>query len=405
MEPKGIPDDQHQDDDLQRAEAAEQGQLGGEVGEDAQIDHPLPLIDGPLCHDLSRCVAAAEPDGGDHQQEEDLGGAENDVEEVGRRTSTQKEGDGEADDGRLGEQDAGVGSVLPLEQEAAAEEDGELTEQVLLREPGWAVAARLLGLGGALGNELAVEGGGAVAGDAACERFALVCLPIANQLPFARERSEDIARVIQQRLGGRAAFAVHEGDGLGIGGAVVDERALAHEHQVIHEAIGLERGLVERQDDGAAAVGQLPQQAHDVEGVFARESGGGLVEEEQPRRGEELLREVDPLALPAGDALGLFVADDGVGHMLDLERGEHLADAPVDLLVGEVGGEAEFGRRKERLVDGEVGVDDVFLRDVTDALAEGVEVVVEVESVDEDRALAGALVAVDGLQQRRLACA
>jgi hypothetical protein len=49
--------------------------------------------------------------------------------------------------------------------------------------------------------------------------------------------------------------------------------------------------------DGAALVRHAPQQAHHIVGVLAGQAAGGLVQQEQAGLGDELLGQVDPLAL------------------------------------------------------------------------------------------------------------
>ena len=54
----------------------------------------------------------------------------------------------------------------------------------------------------------------------------------------------------------------------------------------------------------------------------------------------------------------------------ELELAEHVLDARVPLLGGHVGRETELGGVVQRLLDRELGVDDVVLRDEADPLAE-----------------------------------
>ncbi len=119
--------------------------------------------------------------------------------------------------------------------------------------------------------------------------------------------------------------------------------------------------------------------------------------------GHELERDVDALALPAGEDLLLGLADLEVLHRLEAEVLQRLLDAAVDLLLRVVGREAEARRVLHRLEDGELGVDDVVLRDVADGAAERVVDRVEVLAVDADLAAGRRQVAVQRHEERRLA--
>ena len=90
-------------------------------------------------------------------------------------------------------------------------------------------------------------------------------------------------------------------------------------------------------------------------------------------------------------------------HALEAEVAQRLVDAAVDLLLGVVGRQAEARRVLHGLEDGELGVDDVVLRDVADAPAERVVDGVEVLAVDAHLPARRRQVAVEREQQRRLA--
>ncbi|GAA4940434.1 hypothetical protein GCM10023238_02630 [Streptomyces heliomycini] len=88
---------------------------------------------------------------------------------------------------------------------------------------------------------------------------------------------------------------------------------------------------------------------------------------------------------------------------VQLELAQHLVDAGLALGRRGVGGEAELGRVLEGLLDGQLLVQDVVLRDQTDALTQLGELLVEVPVVVEDLALVGGAVAGEGLEERGLA--
>jgi len=87
-------------------------------------------------------------------------------------------------------------------------------------------------------------------------------------------------------------------------------------------------------------------------------------------------------------------------------RGEvlqRLLDAIVDLLVGVVVRQPELRRVLHRLEDGELGMDDVVLRDVADDTTERVVDRVEVLAVDPHLTARRREVTVQRHEQRRLA--
>ena len=72
------------------------------------------------------------------------------------------------------------------------------------------------------------------------------------------------------------------------------------------------------------------------------------------------------------------------GVDVELELAQHLVDPGLALGGRGVAGEAELGGVLERLLDGQLLVQDVVLRDQTDALAQLGELLVEVAVVVED---------------------
>ncbi|SCF76177.1 hypothetical protein GA0115255_105493, partial [Streptomyces sp. Ncost-T6T-2b] len=164
-----------------------------------------------------------------------------------------------------------------------------------------------------------------------------------------------------------------------------------------HEELVADRQLGDRVRDHehrAAVVGEAAQQLHDI-AVHARvEAGGRLVQEDQRRLGEQLQGDRDALALAAGERGDLLVLVD-----VELELGEDLGDPGLALGLGGVRGEAELGRVLEGLGDGQFLVQDVVLRDQTDALAQLGELLVQVSVVVEDVTLVGGPVAGERLEQ------
>ena len=218
------------------------------------------------------------------------------------------------------------------------------------------------------------------------------------------EGLERVPRVGEQllALGASRHVAVEIDDRVRVGGPVVHQPPVEHVEDVVHQPVRLERGLVDREQHGAPFVGEAAQEAHDVDGVFARQAGRGLVQHEQRGLGDQLLREVDALSLPAADPLFDRVADARVAGVGDLKLIEQPLDLGVDLLARGVRWQAQPRGVVERLSDRELREDDVVLRDVADGAA--VRVVVRVEVVAIDQAAPGAWqqVAVEGHHERRL---
>ena len=162
------------------------------------------------------------------------------------------------------------------------------------------------------------------------------------------------------------------------------DAAVAHDEREIELLELVLRRLVDRHDDRLAGLlGEIGEQLDQRRRVVGGETAGRLVEEQDDRIGDELERDVDALALPAGEHLLLGLADLEVRDALEAEMRERgLLDAAIDLLVRVVGREAELRGVVHGLEDGELGVDDVVLRDVADRAAEGVVDGVEVLAVD-----------------------
>ena len=168
--------------------------------------------------------------------------------------------------------------------------------------------------------------------------------------------------------------------------------AACHEHHLVGQHHVL--GGVGDHDDRAPLVGQAALQVH--EGGFRAgvETGGRLVEEEQARAGEQLHADRDALLLSAAQAADLHILAVGQVEIL-----EHLQDALVPLGRGRILGHAQLGGKVERLVDRQLHVDDVFLRHVTDLVADGVEVLVDIDVVDEYLAMRGGAISRDRIDQ------
>ena len=143
---------------------------------------------------------------------------------------------------------------------------------------------------------------------------------------------------------------------------------------------------------------QVPHLLHDRLVQAGIQAGSRLVEEQQGRLGQQLLGDVDPLELPAGQTVGA-----GVRVLGQAELAHHLVDPDVTFGRLGVGREAKLGRVLQRAASGQLGVQDAFLRDQSDAIAEFVVVLVQVTVVVQHGAGVGGAHPGQGAEQRRLA--
>ena len=134
-------------------------------------------------------------------------------------------------------------------------------------------------------------------------------------------------------------------------------------------------------DDRPAVVGQVPHLLHDRLVQARVQARGRLVQEQQRRLGQQLLRHVDPLELAAGQPVGA-----GVGVPGQAQLAHHLVDPAVPFGRLDVGGEPELGRVLQRAPRGQLGVQHALLRDQADPVPELVVVLVQVTVVIQHRA-------------------
>ena len=133
-----------------------------------------------------------------------------------------------------------------------------------------------------------------------------------------------------------------------LGGPKVGHAALVQQAEVVEEREDLGGGLVDGRDDGAArARERMRQRRHDLRRRVRVEAGGGLVDEEHRRVGDELGADVDALALAARDAARRRrLADHRVGRALEVQRLDHRRHQLV--ARGGRGGLRQPQRRRER---------------------------------------------------------
>jgi hypothetical protein len=161
----------------------------------------------------------------------------------------------------------------------------------------------------------------------------------------------------------------------------------------------VEVGHAVRDDDHrSAVVGQVPHLFHDRLVQAGIQAGGRLIEEQQRRLGQQFLRDVDPLELPAGQAVRPRVRVLG-----QAELGHHLVDAGVALGGLGVRREAELGRVLQRAAGRQLRMQHAFLRHQADAVPELGVVPVQVPVVVQHGAGVRGPHAGQGAEQCRLA--
>ncbi len=158
------------------------------------------------------------------------------------------------------------------------------------------------------------------------------------------------------------------------------------------------------QEDDAPVVGELPHQGDDLLAGLGVEAAGGLVQEEDLGGArEQLLAQVDALALAARDAALHRVADAGAADVLDVELAQDPLYRALHIAPGHVRAVAQAPGIEEALLDRELCVDHVFLgHDAHDGAVAG-EDRVEVLPVHEHNTRVGGCDAGDGVEQGGLA--
>ena len=143
-------------------------------------------------------------------------------------------------------------------------------------------------------------------------------------------------------------------------------------------------------DDRTAVLGQLLHAVHDVLFELHVQAGGGLVQEEHGRLGQQLKRDVDPFLLAPGQRRGRGVRGRlraVLRGLVELELVEDLLDPDAALLVRGVTGESQLGRVAEGAARGQMGIDDILLGHQADPVPQFGVMRVEIAVVVQDRAL------------------
>src|SRR5690606_24756675 len=179
-------------------------------------------------------------------------------------------------------------------------------------------------------------------------------------------------------------------------GAAFDDSALVHDEDLVG---GLDGGEAVRDHEGGAAAAEVLESVPDEGLALGVEAGGGLVEDEDARIGDDGARDGDALALAAGE-LDAALADDGVVAVVEaLDELVAVRDAGggADLFEGGAG-----ACERDVLADGAVE-EEVVLEDDAELGA----VVLEpdggeVLAVDEDAARERAVEGHDEVDERAL---
>ena len=147
-----------------------------------------------------------------------------------------------------------------------------------------------------------------------------------------------------------------------------------------------------------ALTGELAQEIHHPALAARVKARRDLIEEEEARLGEQLGAERDTSLLAAAE-----FADHPVPALRKVQYLQHFRYAPFALLRGRVSGQPQSGRVVQRLMDGQLHVNDVLLRNIPQLRAVNMEVGVEVVAVDQDLAVSSRPEAAQGIEQRGLA--
>ena len=162
------------------------------------------------------------------------------------------------------------------------------------------------------------------------------------------------------------------------------------------------RGRLVDRDEDDLVVRHAPDDLDDMLRVLGGETTRRLVKEVDVGSADHVEADVEALALAAAEDLAVRSPDDLAAALVEPQLGQLAVDAALAFAAGEVGG-ADRGREAQVLLDGELFVEGVVLRDVGDVLEEGVEIPVEGALVELDLPGDRGELAGQGPQQSALA--
>jgi len=189
-----------------------------------------------------------------------------------------------------------------------------------------------------------------------------------------KEGHEEVGRV---GVGGAGAAEVSKEINGVLGGAEVGDFTLDEEVELVKEGEDLGRGLVDGADDSVSFTGQLPEGLDQEVGGGGVEARGGLVQEQEPGVGDELVANGRPLPLTTGKPTHQMPSNTGVGTRGHLEFLDDVLDHFAALVGRHIPGQPEAGGEREELPRGQHLEEAVVLHHVRRDL-------VEVPKVDEE---------------------
>ena len=139
-------------------------------------------------------------------------------------------------------------------------------------------------------------------------------------------------------------------------------------------------------------------------GVFGGETGGGFIEEVDIGDTDHIHADVEPFAFTSGEIFVNGVSGEAMATFVKAEFDEFGVGASFAFGIGEVG-RAQGGSEVDIFLDGEEGVEGVFVGDVCDIGGKEGVVLVEGEAIEPDLTAAGAKLAAEGAQERGFAAA
>ncbi len=362
--------DQGEDDGLGDRDGAQHHHLGHQVRRSGQADGAFAPVDRALLDEFAHRVGRAGEHAADAEDEQRVHrrvlGQLPAREGPGHGSHHERQGDHDDEEGAVGGEDGRVAADqgAQLGGRAARAERGRGRGRCGLRAPG---------LGGGLGDVVPVE-----------RRVAVFPRPV------------PVLDVVEGLEGFRPLLEAEEGEGV-VGPAVERDPASGGEDQETVADAETE-DAVRDHDDGAAVVGEPAQHVHHGAVHAGVETGGRLVQEEQRRLGQQFHGDADPFALAAGESVhGLS------GAFFEPQFPDHLLHPGLPFGVLRVLGEAQFGGVGEGGAHGELGVQDVVLRDQADAPPQFGVVAVQVTAVVQDGAVVGGPLSGQSVEQRGLA--
>ena len=173
--------------------------------------------------------------------------------------------------------------------------------------------------------------------------------------------------------------------------------AAAHADDFVAEFRHVRQGVGDH-DDGHPVIGQAAEQAHDLPVGALVQPTGDFVEQQQTGPVEYLAGKARAFLLPAAER-----ADALVKPIKQIDAPHSIVYRHAALLGGGIRRQSKPRRIIERLAQRELLVQDVLLRHECDILLQGREIGVQVDSVEQYRALAREGPAGHDVHQRGLA--